>query len=92
MHDVGCGKMLQLNSSIYGLVEAAYLWLMDLSAILVELGWLQGVYGKCVFLRASPKGLTDLVLYVDDGLMGHRTPNATMMNGQLSMKLKSKLP
>jgi hypothetical protein len=72
MHDVGPGKMLLLNTNIYGLVEAAYLWFMDLSATLVELGWIQGVYDKCVFRRDSPEGLTYLVLHVDDGLMGGR--------------------
>ena len=72
MHDVGPGHLLRLHTNIYGLVEAAYLWFMDISATLKELGWTQGIYDMCVFRRASPEGMTYLVLHVDDGMMGGR--------------------
>jgi len=70
MHDVATGSVLRLNTNIYGLVQAAYLWFMELSNTLVNLGWQQGLYDKCVFRRKSDEGITYLVLHVDDGLMG----------------------
>ena len=70
MHDVLVGSVLRLNTNIYGLVQAACLWFMELSITLVSLGWQQGKYDKCVFRRKSDAGITYLVLHVDDGLMG----------------------
>ncbi len=72
MHDVGPGSMLLLNTNLYGLVEATYLCFLELPATLVELGWVQCMYGKCVFRRASSKGLTYLVMHLDNGFMGGR--------------------
>ena len=60
MHDVGPGHLLRLHTNIYGLVEAAYLWFMDISATLKGLGWTQGIYDMCVRVPSCVPGRYDI--------------------------------
>ena len=64
------GKMLRLNSNIYGLVEAAYLWFMEISTTLQKQGWVQGIHDPCIFNFVSKTEPSRLVLHVDDGMIG----------------------
>ena len=64
------GKMLRLNTNIYGLVEAAYLWFMEISTTLQQQGWVQGIHDPCIFNYPSTTEPSRLVLHVDDGMIG----------------------
>ena len=64
------GQMLRLNANIYGLVEAAYLWFMEISTTLQQQGWVQGNYDPCIFNYPSDTEPSRLVLHVDDGIIG----------------------
>jgi hypothetical protein len=70
------------------MLEAAYLWFMDISATLKELGWTQGIYSMLAFRRASPEGMTCLGLHVDDGMMGRR--RTQMYYDELATKYEMK--
>ena len=64
------GQMLLLNTNIYGLVEAAYLWFMEAAGTMRQLGWKQGTYDPCIFAWASDTEPSAMVLHVDDGMIG----------------------
>ena len=73
---LGPGQMLLLNTNIYGLVEAAYLWFMEFSGTLKQLGWQQGTHDPCSFAWTSREEPAHMVLHVDDGVIGGKNVDA----------------
>ena len=57
------GQMLKLNTNIYGLVEAAYLWFMEFSAKAKQLGWIQGSFDPFIFTMPGPDGSSGMIIH-----------------------------
>ena len=55
---------------MYGLVEAAYRWYMELCSGMEELGWNRGSIDSCVWHKDTPSGPIYVAVHVDDGVMG----------------------
>ena len=61
------GDYLRLNKSIYGLVQAARAWWKQFMKTLKEdLGFVEYENDSCLLKRKTEKGLTILIMYVDD--------------------------
>jgi hypothetical protein len=62
--------VLKLNKALYGLVESARLWNIEIRGTLEGAGFTQSAQDPCLFIHQS-KGIT-LVIYVDDFLLSYR--------------------
>ena len=62
--------VVELDKALYGTIEAAKLWYDNISAKLVDDGFVPNPYDPCVFNRTNGRGVqTTVVLYVDDMLV-----------------------
>ena len=68
IQDVGTGKVLLLQKTIYGLVQAARAFYKKLSSVLKSIGFKGGYADPCLMSRKGKKGEVHIALYVDDCL------------------------
>ena len=68
VQDVGTGKVLLLQKTIYGLVQAARAFYKKLSSVLKSIGFKGGYADPCLMSRKGKKGEVHIALYVDDCL------------------------
>jgi hypothetical protein len=66
--DMG-NKVLRLNKSIYGLVQAARQWHKRFEEEILKLGYLRNEVDPCVFLKQEGNAFCILCIYVDDGII-----------------------
>lgn len=60
------GKCLKLDSSLQGLVQAAFNWNEVDNTVLVPLGFTRTFYDPCLYYRYIDGGCTLVILWVDD--------------------------
>jgi hypothetical protein len=59
---------VNLLKALYGLVESAYLWHEHVSKEIINQGYLQSKYDKCVFTKSTTNGPIVICIHVDDFL------------------------
>ena len=65
------GKVLQLQKTIYGLVQSARAFYKKLTEVLRSIGFEGGHADPCLLSRKGKKGNAHIALYVDDCLCYH---------------------
>ena len=63
------GKILRLNKSIYGLVQAARQWHERFSEEILKLGFQGNNVDPCLFYKKEEDEICILCIYVDDGII-----------------------
>ena len=65
-------KVCRLKKSIYGLKQAARVWFLAISKLIMTLGWKQSKVDPCLFVKMSKTGKRIyLGLYVDDTVIAY---------------------
>jgi hypothetical protein len=62
--------VLLLGINRLGLVEAAYIWYMELRSGMEEIGWIRGNIDSSVWRKRTPSGPIYVPVQVDNGVMG----------------------
>jgi Reverse transcriptase (RNA-dependent DNA polymerase) len=62
-------RVLKLEKSLYGLVQAARQWNRKFEDEIVNLGFKKNNIDPCVFLRSESQGFCVLCIYVDDAII-----------------------
>lgn len=66
-------EVLVLEKALYGLVQAARVWLNTFIRALIEFGFSRSLADPCVLWRKSQEGFVAIMVYVDDcGILGDR--------------------
>ena len=69
IQDYEDGKALKLDKAIYGLLQAARQYLKKLTSKLKEPGFKPSIVDLCLFQHNDDRGLTILIMYIDDRLI-----------------------
>lgn len=62
--------VLKLNKALYGLVESARLWNIEIAGTLTAIGFVQSLQDPCLFTHATRR--MSIVIYVDDFLAAYK--------------------
>ena len=81
VQDYEDGKALKLDKAIYGLVQAARQFWKKLTSKLKEAGLEQSIVDPCLFQHNNDRGLSILIMYIDDLLIiGKPETNESTIN------------
>ena len=67
--DYDDGKALKFDKAIYGLVQATRQFRKKVTSKLKEAGFEPSIVGPCLFQRNNDRGLSILIMYIDDLLI-----------------------
>ena len=71
-------RVCRLMKSIYGLKQAARVWFLAISKLIITLGWKQSKVDPCLFVKISKtKRRMYLGLYVDDTVISYHSEDKT---------------
>lgn len=61
--------VVKLDKALYGCIESAKLWFLDISSLLIEIGFKPTTLDECIFIKEENGETTYVSLYVDDLLI-----------------------
>ena len=81
------GKIIKLKHTLYGTKQAGRRWNIKLNSSLVQrIGFTQSVLDPCLYFRRDNRGVSILLIHVDDGLLASTTSE---MNNEVLGLLKT---